>query len=177
MQFAGGSNPTTVLSCCDHVLWPFFNGKTAVPLSATCREADTSFKRMRPLIEGPPLRARYEPYAFTQFTDNPAFVGAALSNAAQAEIKAALNYVMAKNVFDLSTYAGLRNMRTALLDPHLASDRKFQKLLLAVSKKAWPLMHENHDRYNDGGPMRLDEFHGIHAHWLVFYSQWADELR
>ena len=168
MQFAGGSNPTTVLSCCDRVLWSFFDGNTAVPLSATCHEADASFKSMRHLIEGPPLCPRYEPYAFTQFTDNPAFVGAARSKAAQAEIKAALNYVMAKNVFDLSTYAGLRNMRTELLNPWLASDRKFQKLLFAVSKKAWPLMHENHDLHNDGGPMRLDEFHGLFAHWLVY---------
>ena len=178
MQFAGGSNPTTVLSCCDRVLWSFFDGNTAVPLSATCREANASFTSMRKLIEGPPLCPRYAPMQFTTFTINPAIISLKCYKMAQPEIHAALDYIKAKiDDYDLETFSGVRKMHAVMLDPKLASDRKFQKLLLAVSKKAWPLMHENHDLHNDGGPMRLDEFHGVHAHWLVFYSQWADELR
>jgi hypothetical protein len=177
MQFAGGQNHTTLLSSCDRVLWTFFDGKTAVPLSATCREADASFKSMRHLIEGPPLRARYEPKQFITYTINPAIISLKRYNMAQPEIQAALNYIKAKGDYDLETFSGVRRMHGTMLDPQLASDRKFQKLLFAVSKKAWPLMHENHDLHNDGGPMRLDEFLGTHAHWLVYSSQWPHQLR
>jgi hypothetical protein len=177
MEFAGGQHHTTILSSCDRVLWTFFDGKTAVPLSATCHEADASFKRMRHLIEGPPLRARYEPKVITTFTTTPTFISFRSYNRALPEIQAALNYIKAKGIYDLKTYSGLRKMNGIMLDPQLASDRKFQKLLFAVSKKAWPFMHEQHDLHNDGGPMRLDEFHGTYAHWLVYNSQWPARLQ
>jgi hypothetical protein len=120
---------------------------------------------MRHLIEDAPLIPKYNPHDFMQFTPNIIFISKRNYDIAKKEIEAAEKYVRDKSKQDLQTYAGLRKFENELKDPELASVLKFQKLLKAVSDKAWPQLL-----------VPLSKFNGLHAHWLVYYSQYLPHM-